>query len=147
MTQGIDMDRSGWENPEGFERAPRPRVDVPVVRVCEAPGPDGWTCDLKPNHQPTDQHYADDGGRGVRWTGPMADVSRIQDEAPVLIPAYAHPGPPKPATLPDGLIVPDAPDRFGKLAQVESVATQALDTPSPAAWAVALDKIVGICRG
>jgi hypothetical protein len=128
---GIDLARSSWDNPEGFTPRERDHGKVVVVKVCEAPGPGGWVCDLPPNHVPQDQHRADDGTQdGVRWTGPMADTRTLADREPVLIPAYADPTPAR----------PDA------LAQITTVAAKALESSAPAAWAVALDKILGLAR-
>jgi hypothetical protein len=131
--QGIDLARSAWENPEGFKPRERDHGAVKVVKVCEAPGPDGWVCDLSPGHGP--DHKADDGGQGVRWSGPMADVSQIQDPEPVLIPAY------DPARLPSLTEAVSAP-----LVEIHALAEAAMSNPSPAAWAVALDKILELTK-
>jgi hypothetical protein len=141
MTErGIDLSQSGWENPEGWaDRQNRSRPDAPpaVVAACEAPGPDGWACDLPPNHG--DQHRADDGsGQGIRWTGAMVDVRTVGDPEPVLIPAYVKPEPA--ASTIEHMAV-------GVLDVIETIAAEAIAHQSPAAWAIALGKILQVAKG
>lgn len=133
MTQpgdGIDMRRSSWENPEGFQSTPRVVLKAPDPDpVCGHVGPDGWTCDLKPGHRPASAHKADDGTpAGVRWTQEMVDVSQVQDSRPVLIPGRVTAVP------------------RGTLEDIATVAREALDSPSPSAWVLALDQIIGMTR-
>jgi hypothetical protein len=122
MTQGIDMDRSGWDNPDGFK--PQERETVPVVEIsaCENAGPDGWVCDLPPGHR-GDVHRAE---LGPTWPTKWALTS-------------------EPATLTldnrDG-----GPDR-SVLAEIRHLALGAMDSDKSSAWAVALASIVEMTRG
>lgn len=129
MTQGIDMSQSSWENPEGWqprertERAPAPEP------VCEAAGPDGWVCDLKPNHR-SDEHEADMGDKKIRWPRKMLTSQ----------------GTFKPA--PEPVIVNEISRTWDEvIGQVRAVAGKALESQTPAAWAVALSKIEEMTRG
>lgn len=131
MSNGIDMNKSGWTNPEGFQRAPRPAVHVDEVKACEAPGPDGWVCDLPPGHA-GDEHWADDASpKGFRWRTEMHDVSTLTDppDQPRLIP---------------GRIVPEV--GVSLKVRIRELAQSALDNPAPASWAVALSEIIDLTR-
>lgn len=127
MTQGIDMSKSSWENPDGWtprertERAPAPEP------VCEAAGPDGWVCDLKPNHR-GDVHRADG---GPDW--PRAAAAHY---AAGLEPYVVNETPQDVEGTWDEVI-----------GQVRAVAGKALESQAPAAWAVALSKIEELTRG
>lgn len=128
---GIDLARSGWENPEGFKPTPRPNIPAPpVAAICESKGPHGWVCDLPPNHVPADQHRADDGSPGgFRWTQNWADVTNLQDSEPQRIPA--------------GVTI----EPRDRLSDIESMAQRGLESPHPAQWAIALERILEVCRG
>lgn len=133
MTQpgdGIDMRRSSWQNPEGFQPTPRVILKAPDPDpVCGHVGPDGWVCDLKPDHRPANAHKADDGTpAGVRWVQEMVDVSRIEDSQPVLIPGRVTSVP------------------RGTLEDIAAIARGALESPSPADWVLALDKIISLTQ-
>lgn len=130
MTQGIDMSKSSWENPEGWqprertERAPAPEP------VCENPGPDGWVCDLKPNHR--GEHEADMGDKKIRWPRELAPW-------PVPAPVSARAANETPR---------DVEGTWDEvIGQVRAVAGKALESQAPAAWAVALSKIEELTRG
>jgi len=129
MTNGIDMSKSSWENPEGHqprertERAPAPEP------VCEAAGPDGWVCDLKPNHR-GDVHRADGGPDWPR--GGIVIDSRYAPD----VPATRNEAPWDVEGTWDEVI-----------GQVRRVAGKALGSQAPAAWAVALSKIEEMTRG
>lgn len=128
-SNGIDLSQSGWDNPDGFVKAPRPSTPAPPVRpVCEAVGPHGWVCDLPAGHP--HEHKADDGSPdGLRWTREMVDVSTLSTppDQPVLIPGRL-------------VTVGDVMDRIAELAD------EALKSESPAAWVLALDKIRTVAR-
>lgn len=127
---GIDLTRSTWTNPEGFKQAPRPSTPAPPFpAVCGHLGPEGWECELPPGHRPADHHRADDGTpQGVRWTQRYAEVTTLADAEPQYVPSIV------------------SLDRGDRLEHVAAIAGKALDSQSPAAWAVALDKILEICR-
>ena len=132
----IDMSKSGWDNPEGF--TPRERDQAPPpVEACEAPGPDGWVCDLKPGHG-GDVHRADGGPTWPRQKysgggGRGPEPARAEDEA-VLTEADWKPW-------------KDATEARAVLRSVREVATTASQSDRPAHWAVALDKILEMTRG
>ena len=133
MTQpdGIDMARSGWTNPEGFQRAPRPAVAVPQAEACEAPGPYGWVCDLRPGHG--GDHRADDGSPdGLRWVQRYADVSTLSDppDEPKMIPARIE------------VVAPGS-----TLEEIAKIAQTALDEGNPSRWVLALDRILDLAKG
>lgn len=136
---GIDMARSGWENPEGFKPRERPPVEVPPAPdICGDIGPGGWACELKPGHQ-LREHRADDGSpTGVRWareqvevTGPRAMNEGRQEFAPGRI--VRDPG-----------VVRLIEARAEGMRQIRDIAETALKSESPAAWVLALDKIRGM---
>lgn len=111
---GIDLSKSSWDNPDGFVRAPRPVTPVTSVAACEAAGPDGWVCDLKPNH-PGTLHRAEG---GPSWE--MAEVTTLAEAEPRFITGR---------TLDP------------RLAEIHALAVDGLRAESPAAWILALDKI------
>lgn len=117
----IDMSKSGWENPEGFGPRERTEQAPPEVKVCEVVGPDGWVCDLPPNHG-GDMHVAD-GGPSWPRTG-----------------ARPEPAP----SSQDWAQIPPAWDEV--TSQVREISLKALAAQSPAAWAVALSKIEELTR-
>lgn len=131
--QGIDMSRSGWENPEGLQRAPRQNVaPPPAPDVCEAPGPDGWTCDKPPGHRPLGEHWADTGAPGgLRWETAMMETTG---------PAEMNRGE---QSFAPGAIIEPTP--AGVLAEIRSLAESAMKAESPARWVIALDKIREVC--
>jgi hypothetical protein len=138
MTQGIDMGKSGWENPEGW--TPREREPVPPPEpVCEAKGLDGWTCDLAPNH-PGNEHEADAGDRKVRWPRELAAGGIVREPATTFN-REIHEQPWTPLA--------DVPlNEAGKvMLRIRTVATEALGAQAPAAWAVALAEIERLTRG
>lgn len=128
---GIDLARSVWENPEGFQPTPRPNIPAPPVpEICGHKGPYGWECDLRPSHVPADRHRADDGSPdGFRWTQNYADVTTVFDTETQLIPST---------------ITVDSGDR---LTGIASIASEALSSAYPAQWAIALERILKVCRG
>jgi hypothetical protein len=130
MTQpdGIDMQHSGWTNPEGFAPTPRPRTPAPPAPpVCGAKHPDGWECEMPPFH-PGRGHKADDGmPGGLRWETEMADVSTLDGRR---------------VETPTGRIVTD-----GVRDRIKLLAEAGLESPSPAAWAIALGEILDVCNG
>lgn len=130
-THGIDLSQSGWDNPDGFVKRPRPSTPAPPVPdACGAAGPDGWTCDLPPVHLPLGAHYADDGSpHGLRWTTEMADAS-----------TFGTP-PDQPRLIPGRIITSIATP-----AEIHALAAEALKAESPAAWVLALDKIRGMTK-
>jgi hypothetical protein len=141
-TNGIDLSGSGWDNPEGFVRAPRPSTPAPPVPpACEAVGPDGWTCDRRP-HPDGEYHKADDGSpHGLRWTTEMADASVYGTpvDEPVLISGRI--------TILDPEHVPTGNVTVGDvLEEIALLAETALKAESPAAWVLALDKIRAAAR-
>lgn len=151
MTQrdGIDLSKSTWENPDGFTPAPRPAVAAPELpKTCDAPGPDGWLCDLQPGHGP--DHRADNGQPGgVTWYGEMAETTAIGQKQQTFIPAYREP---QNVTYREGGMTfnPEPESTTALLllkGRVFDVAQDALKAESPAAWVRALDKISEMCRG
>jgi hypothetical protein len=124
MTQGIDMGRSGWDNPDGFK--PQERETVPMVEVsaCEAAGPDGWVCDLPPGHR-GEIHRAE---LGPTWPKINPDYHPLEPVEP-------------PVTLP-----PSEADRTA-LAKVRRVTLEASDSDRAIVWAAALAEIERLTRG
>lgn len=129
MTQGIDMSQSSWENPEGHqprertERAPAPEP------ACEAAGPDGWVCDLKPNHR-GDVHRADG---GPDWPRTAVTHAWTPEDEPARVVAL------------DAL---EGKNHYASiLVDVHNVTQAALESQAPAAWAVALTQIEEMTRG
>lgn len=112
-SDGIDLSKSSWDNPEGFVRAPRPVTPVTVVQACEAAGPDGWVCDLRPDHG--GPHRAEG---GPSWE--MAEVTTLAEAEPRFITGR---------TLDP------------RLAEIHDLAVAGLRAELPAAWILALDKI------
>lgn len=136
MTQpdGIDLTRSGWNNPENLQtdRSYRTHTHVKPLNWCENHGPGGWVCDLPAGHQ-GDLHSADVGEDDpLRWRQNYADVSTIDTppDKPVFIPSTIEP---LPGTLLDVGVIGD-------------IAEKALSSERPSAWAVALDEILKVCR-
>jgi hypothetical protein len=127
----VDLGRSGWTNPEGFQPAPRSSAPAPVIEVCGATGPEGWTCDWKPRHHPADEHWAETGeAPGLRWRETTVDVSTFGDAEPALVPG-------RPEVVPATDI----------LDQAQAIAEAALDSERPAHWAIALQRIMELDRG
>lgn len=128
MTQGIDMSQSSWENPEGHqprertERAPAPEP------ACEAPGPDGWVCDLKPNHR-GDVHKAE---AGPEWPRTAVTHAWTPEDEPARMTALN-------ALEGKGYLE-------SLLIEAHAIAVNALESQAPAAWAVALSKIEEMTR-
>lgn len=146
MTQpdGIDLGRSGWENPEGFKPRPPRHTPAPkVLEVCGERSPEGWECEKRPGHPEREGHWADNGeSGGVRWVSRRkVDVTRLDEKGPV----YIDGGPIGPIGWP--AIVSDGPTitEF-KIPQVITIAKQALESQTPASWAIALGKILELCR-
>jgi hypothetical protein len=143
MTQpGIDMAHSGWGNPDHHPApAPRPVAEVPPADdVCEMAGPGGWACENKPGHR--GEHWADTGARKTYWTTDMVETTTVADLArgeQTFIPGRSH--------VVDPEREPGIPgDVAEMLHEVAVIATKALASQSPAAWAVALDKILEVAR-
>ena len=133
----IDMSKSGWDNPEGF--TPRERDQAPPpVEACEAPGPDGWVCDLKPGHG-GDVHRADG--------GPTWPFLRSGGMVTGPVPVVGERGPEAILTEADWKPWEDATEARAVLRSVREVATAASQSDRPAHWAVALDKILEMTRG
>jgi hypothetical protein len=123
MTQGIDMGRSGWDNPDGFTPRERDKAPAGEIPACEAAGPDGWVCDLPPGHR-GDNHKAEG---GPSWpTNP--------DQAPMR-PVGQN------ITLP-----PFEADR-AVLRTVRLMALDAAASDKPMAWALALTEIGRLTDG
>jgi len=119
----IDMDRSGWDNPDGFQ--PQKRETVPVVEVsaCEDAGPDGWVCDLPPGHR-GDIHRAE---LGPTWPREGRPVTVQGLEPPVTMPASEA-------------------DRT-VLRAVRRVAQEACLSEKPITWAAAVAEIERLTDG
>lgn len=133
MTQpgdGIDLSRSMWQNPEGFAKTPRPYTPpVPSVEVCGDVGPEGWTCDLKPDHTPREEHWAETGeSGGLRWKRAVHDAATLFD-------------PPGQSGVLQGRITEVTRTR---LDEARAIATSALESDRPAHWAIALERIRGL---
>lgn len=128
MSNGIDLSKSGWENPDGFQPRERPEQAPPPDPVCEAAGPDGWACDLPPNHR-GNLHKADDGGKGVTWP-------RDGEFTPA----------PEPVTVNETQPMTEDRDDWSKLSAIHEIAETASASDRPAQWAVALDKIMAMTR-
>jgi hypothetical protein len=138
MTQpGIDLGRSGWTNPEGFQPAPRSSAPAPVIEVCGAIGPEGWTCDLKPNHL-ADEHWADTGeAPGLRWRETTVEVTTFGDAKPAMLPG------------PVEVVVHRAEElsMADTLGKVQVIAERAIESPNPGQWYVALQDVLEAVRG
>jgi hypothetical protein len=121
----IDMNRSGWDNPDGFK--PREREQAPPpAPACEVEGPDGWVCDLPPGHGGPD-HKADG---GPSWVIDSID------------------GKPAPAPLSEKWeVMPPSEADHAILAKVREVAQKGREDHYPAAWAVALADIMELTDG
>jgi hypothetical protein len=132
MTQpGIDLGRSGWTNPDGFQRAPRSSEPAPVIEVCGTTGPEGWACDLKPGHLALD-HWADTGeAPGLRWRETQIDTRTAIDPGPVLVPG------------PLEVVRPDSASRSA----VSDLVRQGLESSNPGQWYAALVKIQELLHG
>jgi hypothetical protein len=133
----VDMSRSGWDNPEGF--TPRQRDQAPPPEpACEVAGPDGWVCDLPPRHGGTD-HHADG--------GPSWPIEGKQRPEPALLSErWAGEPAPWPGRMGRAVVPPSEADRT-VLAKVREVAQKGQEDHYPAAWAVALAKIVRLTDG
>lgn len=141
MTQGIDMGHSGWGNPD--RHVPRSRQAVPAPPapdVCEMQGPGGWACENKPGHR--GEHWADTGARKTYWTTDMIDVSMYPGAEPEFIPGLSHAVDPE---REPGRLLPTTA-RGRALTEVTALAEEAIAHQSPAAWAIALGKIVQVAR-
>jgi hypothetical protein len=123
MTQGIDMDHSGWDNPLGFKPRERDQAPPPVA-ACEAAGPDGWVCDLPPHHR-GDNHKADG---GPSW------------------PVGGHPAPVRFDDAENVTMPPSEADR-DVLAKVRRVAQEASISDRAIIWAAALAEIEKLTDG
>ena len=130
--QGIDLANSGWDNPEGYTPRERDRGPEPVPDdICGDQHPNGWACELKPGHRPVAEHWADDGNPGgIRWTRALVDTSTLADLAL---------SPDRRPFVQGGII---SQDRAPFLEEIGLMARDALANPNPAAWAVALNRIV-----
>jgi hypothetical protein len=153
MTHGIDMGKSSWENPDGW--TPREREPVPAPEpACEAKGPDGWTCDLKPNHR-GNEHEADTGEGKVRWPRELAGGGILKEPATTFNrEIHEQPWPDPLADVPLNeagkimLQIRTTATEAGKIMlQIRTTATEALVAQAPAAWAVALAEIERLTRG
>jgi hypothetical protein len=133
MTQGIDMSKSSWENPDGFTPRERPERAPAPEPVCEAAGPDGWVCDLKPNHR-TEEHEADTGEKKIRWKREAFTSAAGAKPEPAT--TFNREIPPAPGHTWDEVI-----------GQVRTIVTEALESQAPAVWAVALTKIEEMTHG
>lgn len=146
--QGIDLGRSGWANPEGFQPQRKPAIPAPPVpEVCGDQGPEGWVCDLKPGHKPAEDHWADTGeAGGLRWSRSVHDVSTFDDlslpdgERPKIQGGIveSHKAANEFRTYEDALI--DA------LNSISALASEGLKNPAPAAWAIALSQILEVSK-
>jgi len=129
--QGIDLSRSGWENPEGFKPRQRDNVPVPEVpEVCGDVGPNGWVCEMPPGHDRY-QHWADNGtNEGVTWEREKVEVTShgamVRGEQEFI------PG----RIMTTAMMNPNV-----DLDEIRSIAEKALQSQAPAVWAVALAKI------
>lgn len=121
---GIDMEQSGWQ-PATAPPPPRPNVPAPPVKqACEAPGPGGFVCDRDAGH-PGDNHWADDASQGgLSWAVAMHETTAFGDTEPSFIPG-----------------------RMVTMEMIAEKAEKAMESPSPAQWAVALAEIARLCRG
>lgn len=128
---GIDLTRSGWTNPDGFVPEVKPREPAPPVpKVCGDKHPDGWECELRPNHLPPERHWADNGEpEGIHWERSLIDVSTPLD---------GEGG----RTMQGEIVQHPLSLRLTIMDEVGTTARDGLANPSPAAWAVALNKIV-----
>lgn len=140
MTQpdGIDLTRSGWNNPENLQtdRSYRTKAHVEPLNLnwCENHGPDGWVCDLPAGHQ-GDLHSADVGkDEPLRWQQNYANVSTLgtPPDKPVFIPSTIEP------YREGGPLL---------LGVVADMAEKALASDRPSTWAVALSEILKVTRG
>lgn len=160
MTQpgdGIDLSKSGWTNPEGFTRDPRPSTPTPPApRVCGDIGPDGWECDYPPNHKPRGKHWADNGEPGgIVWersihdASTMADLALPEDQRPFVQGGIV-------ATRPGIELMEGEPvlharrmenlsatDRF----TISTLVERGLASTNPGQWYAALDKIQEVLHG
>lgn len=131
---GIDMARSTWTNPEGFQSQPRPFTPVPPVpEVCGAKHPDGWECELPPAHKPINRHRADDGmPGGLKWETELMDVTGFLKR-----PEYI-----------EGRVITEEPHHTPLTSRlmIEDIARRGLDSDKPSEWAIALSKIIEVCR-
>lgn len=124
------MKRSGWTNPEGWKPAPRSSEPAPAVQACEAAGPGGWTCDLKPGHEPAADHWADNGeAGGMRWRETKIDASVVGDAEPVYVPGPLE----RLATV--------SPEVIAELV------SRGLNSPNPGHWYTALTEIQELLHG
>jgi hypothetical protein len=117
----LDPERSGWENPDGhksIQQRGRPMFDPDGRPVTSAPEPEPLT--------PAERAMF--GGQDVR---PVIDPTAHQ------VPVLSHEV---------HVAATEAMTMGAKLDQIHALAAAALDNPSPAAWAVALDRIVGLTK-
>jgi hypothetical protein len=129
---GIDMEHSGWTNPEGFVPRKRDSTPAPVVPdVCGDVGPGGFVCELSPGHAASVPpghtfavHKADDGSpEGVVWRQSMIDVGTYGEPDQVM------PGPVKELVA------------SVSMATIHEIAERALSSDRAADWAVGLAEI------
>jgi hypothetical protein len=138
MTQGIDMGRSSWENPEGWTPRERTERAAPPEPVCEAAGPDGWVCDLKPNHR-SEEHEADMGEKKIRW--PRKMLTPQGTYAPAPEPVIVNEAPRAETTdQPLAIVLKSL------LVDIHNVAQVAMEDPRASTWAVALFQIEEMTR-
>jgi hypothetical protein len=128
MTQGIDMSRSSWENPEGHQPRTRTERASAPEPACEAAGPDGWVCDLKPNHR-GDVCKAEGGPEWPRMA--VTYTWTAEDEPARVVALDALEGKSHLASI---------------LAEIHHMILGALDDHRPAAWATALNVIEEMTR-
>jgi hypothetical protein len=143
--EGIDLSRSGWTNPDGFERDPRPNVPAPAVpKVCGDIGPDGWECEYRPGHKPVERHWADNGEPGgTTWERSLIDISTYQE---MNLPEEQRPTIQGRITAARPGVEPSEDSLLRDMNLITNLAAEAIKAPNPAAWAVALEKIRGIAQ-
>jgi hypothetical protein len=126
---GIRLDQSGWTNPDGFQKEARPPTPTTEVKACEVQGPDGWVCDLPPQHPNPDRHWADDGTpQGIWWIQNYTNVQGLGESDPVMIPATTE------------------RVHGGTIQKILALAEEALDSERAADWAAALKDIQRLCN-
>lgn len=147
MTNGIDLSQSGWENPEGWKPRERTEQAQPIPPACDAEGPDGWICDLKPNHGGT-VHRADGGPewpRDARFASAPEPVA-ANERSRMAMDVTPYPGEGR-AIIDDSATALTPLDEWAIVAAIREVAREAIADPMPAQWAMALGKIVEMTRG
>jgi hypothetical protein len=128
----LDPERSGWENPDGhksIQQRGRPMFDPDGRPVTSAPEPEPLT--------PAERAMF--GGQGpAEAAGYAPGPSEVTVTADYAVPHLSHDV--------QGTIMSEVKRQDAVLTEVHSIAVKALEAPSPAAWAVALDRIVGLTK-